>query len=67
MTGRMKKHTCNPLDTISIINFLETLKLAYNNNSVHKDAALPLFHIWMNHTPSVVQNTCLSAERTGPK
>lgn len=57
---RKKPHTFSPFNLISVIEFLNDLKLACVFNGVNKDAATRLSQLFMNNTASTVLKARLS-------
>lgn len=67
MTLQIKPHTFDPLEPISIIDFLKICKLFCDTSEVHKGAAMWPSHVSMNSNASAVLIARLSADGTDKK
>lgn len=67
ITAQMKPHTYNPFVHISIVRFLKNVRIAWNTNGVHEDAAMWLLHFFMAKTVSAVLIVRLSDDGKSEK
>lgn len=63
MTARMKPHTFDPFDLVSIIGFMCKFKLECDSNRIHERVALWLFHFFMQKSTSSALQTWMASKR----
>lgn len=57
----MKAHFFDPKDSISVIKYLATFKLAWDNNSIHEGAVIWVLLRYVSETLAKALNSCMCA------